>query len=104
MKFPRKLINRDIGPLNSGVVSHLRTINYTMDGTVIDTRVSVQNPSRVNFFFFPLGSSKQPLLMVDTDRTIERNPIIAVNRSKSIRSNEFNLDPSLDGILIRNDA
>lgn len=51
MKFPRKLINRDIGPLNSRVVSHLRTINYTMDGTaVIDTRVSVQNPSRVKFF------------------------------------------------------
>lgn len=31
MKFPRKLINRDIRPLNSRVVSHLRTINYTME-------------------------------------------------------------------------
>lgn len=101
MKFPRKLINRDIGPLNSRVVSHLRTINYTMDGTaVIDTRVSVQNPSRVKFFP-PFGSSKHSLLMVDTDRTIERDPIIVVNRSKS---NEFNLDSSLDGISIRNDA
>lgn len=28
MKFPRKLINRDI---NSRVVSHLRIINYTME-------------------------------------------------------------------------
>lgn len=31
MKFPRKLINRDIRPLNSRVVSHLRTINYMME-------------------------------------------------------------------------
>lgn len=31
MKFPRKLINRDIRPLNNRVVSHLRIINYTME-------------------------------------------------------------------------
>lgn len=77
MKFPRKLINRDIRPLNSRVVSHLRTINYMMERWSI--RESVQSPSKVKFF-------PPPFEAIAFDRTELDHRLL-----KSIRSNEFNL-------------
>ena len=77
MKFPRKLINRDIRPLNSRVVSHLRTINYMMERWSI--RESVQSPSKVKFF-------SPPFEAIAFDRTELDHRLL-----KSIRSNEFNL-------------
>lgn len=88
MKFPRKLINRDIRPFNSRVVSHLRIINYTMERWSI--RESVQ---KVKFFFLPSIRSDRFQWWIERSNGTRSS---FVKRLKSIRSNEFNLDSSLD--------
>lgn len=88
MKFPRKLINRDIRPFNSRVVSHLRIINYTMERWSI--RESVQ---KVKFFFLPSIRSDRFQWWIERSNGTRSS---FVKRLKSIRSNEFNLDSTLD--------